>query len=201
LFSPFQSCKHRHAIANNGPNQLQKKVNTNKHDKWKQIPTYKSYNKKITCKKEMIQTPYLKGGGGYYEHCHYHYRYIRWTNNNSLKRNSNKAYNIWPYNHNEHKSSLPIAIQATVGTNVMWGPTIAPCSFDNIYPLNDSRKKQFQFKCQNMIALSDMPLMMVKEYRYIFHENWKISILTIRNISMVNIYSPNHKKSKERKTM
>jgi hypothetical protein len=62
-FLPFKVANIIMQFANNNLNQLQTKVNTNKHDKWKQIPTYKSYNKKITCKKEMIQTPYLKGGG------------------------------------------------------------------------------------------------------------------------------------------
>jgi hypothetical protein len=41
----------------------------------------------------MIQTPYLKGVS-YCDHRHNHYRYIGRTNNNSLKKRSNKAYNI-----------------------------------------------------------------------------------------------------------
>jgi hypothetical protein len=48
-------------FANNNPNQLQTKVNTRKQGKWKQIPTYKSYNKKLISKWNDSNS-ILKGG-------------------------------------------------------------------------------------------------------------------------------------------
>ncbi len=130
-FSPFQSYKHCHAVY-----EQQSKPTTILENRggWKQIPMYKSYNKKNDLQNKMIQTTYLKRAS-YYEHHHYHYAYTRKTNNNSSKRNSNKALNIWSYNHNEHEPSMPMTIQATLATNVMWGPTIAPCSLITSIPL------------------------------------------------------------------
>jgi len=114
-------------------NIKQKSILENKGG-WKQIPMYKSYNKKNDLQNKMIQTTYLKRDS-YGEHRHYHYAYTRQTNNNSLKRNSNKALNIWPYNHNEHEPSLLLVIQATLPIKVMWGPTIAPCYVITSIPL------------------------------------------------------------------
>jgi hypothetical protein len=49
-FFPFKVASIVVQSTNNGPNQLQTKVNTSKHDKWKQIPTYKNYFKKKLAK-------------------------------------------------------------------------------------------------------------------------------------------------------
>ncbi len=53
----------------------------------------KSYDKKNDLQNKMTQTTYLNRDS-YCKHRHYHYAYTRQTNNNSLKRNSNKALKI-----------------------------------------------------------------------------------------------------------
>jgi hypothetical protein len=49
-FLPFKVTNIIVQFGNNNPNQLQKKINTNKQGKRKQIPTLKSYNKKLISK-------------------------------------------------------------------------------------------------------------------------------------------------------